>query len=227
MEVSNVELLDRYNSLDDYELLELYKSGTLAEEAMNVLNELIEKRSLEPSLNGLSAENSSDISSTNWSNITKPFPKVWLGYVVLTLYVLLVGLFLPEDAQFETADKVIIRVGSLIVLAYWLFCIHRLHWVIAEITNNKYPISPGKASGFHLIPIYNLYWSFKWPRELGRFLRIESDRKTQVGTWLGVIVCLGLLLSSVLIGYILLFLAAGIVSQEIKKVAKYKANNTP
>ena len=31
-------------------------------------------------------------------------------------------------------------------------------------------MKPLRAAWFHLIPFYGLYWVFKWPRELARFV---------------------------------------------------------
>ena len=52
--------------------------------------------------------------------------------------------------------------------AYWLYCIYRTHRALAKATNGAHPISPGAAVWFHLIPLYNLYWVFKWPNEMAK-----------------------------------------------------------
>ena len=49
---------------------------------------------------------------------------------------------------------------------YWLYCIYRLHWAMAQATDGLYPITGFSAVIGHFIPFYNLYWVFKWPSQI-------------------------------------------------------------
>jgi hypothetical protein len=64
---------------------------------------------------------------------------------------------------------------------YWLFCIHRVHDVMAKATNGEHPVAPKRAVWAHVIPVYNLYWVFKWPNEIANSIykssyQVISDR---------------------------------------------------
>lgn len=68
--------------------------------------------------------------------------------------------------------------AALVILgwAYWFYCIYRTHKVLAEATDGAHPISPHKAVWFHLIPVYNLFWVFKWPVEIAKSVYEHSYR---------------------------------------------------
>jgi len=80
--------------------------------------------------------------------------------------------------------------ANFISLIYWLVCVYEYHVVLAQATANAYPIKPLRAAWFHLIPIYGLYWVFKWPRELARFVnsRLEAPLMKPDRTGLAVFI---------------------------------------
>ncbi len=49
---------------------------------------------------------------------------------------------------------------------YWLFCVYRFHRILAEFSGHHYPISPGKAVLFQMIPVVGYFWSFRWTRTM-------------------------------------------------------------
>ena len=55
--------------------------------------------------------------------------------------------------------------------AYWLFCIYRMHAVLAAVSGGSYPISARRAVGLQLIPIFNLFWSFVWLKALRAYIK--------------------------------------------------------
>lgn len=48
---------------------------------------------------------------------------------------------------------------------YWLLCVYEFHKDVGRVTNVEHTISPIIAALFHLIPIWNCYWVFKWTKE--------------------------------------------------------------
>jgi len=60
--------------------------------------------------------------------------------------------------------------ANFISLVYWLVCVYEFHVVLRYVSSGAYPIKPLRAAWFHLIPIYGLYWVYKWPRELARYV---------------------------------------------------------
>jgi hypothetical protein len=94
--------------------------------------------------------------------------------------------------------------------------VYEYHVVLSEATAGTYPIKPLRAAWFHVIPIYGLYWVFKWPRELARFVnsRLEAPLMRPDRTGLAVFISFAVFL--VLnrgLGMILLFWAASYLSR--------------
>jgi hypothetical protein len=72
----------------------------------------------------------------------------------------------------EGADNVFyflwIWMYPIIGFSYWMFCVHRYHIILKEIFPG-YPITPNRAVGYHFIPLYNLFWVFRWLKTLTNF----------------------------------------------------------
>lgn len=103
-----------------------------------------------------------------------PLPQLWVGYLIglATIVAEFVYVSLnPEMAKtpFQIPPLylfILIFVGFI----YWLVCVHRYHVILQLVPGWKHPISPGRAVGFQFIPVYNLYWAFKWPQEIAKFV---------------------------------------------------------
>lgn len=101
-------------------------------------------------------------------------PQVWIGYLlglVTIIGELIAADKQPEVPKFEfVIPPLYVFLPSFVGLVYWLVCVYRIHALLARVPNWKHPISPARAVGFHLIPLFNLYWVFKWPVEIARFV---------------------------------------------------------
>jgi uncharacterized membrane protein YidH (DUF202 family) len=76
---------------------------------------------------------------------------------------------------------------SVIGTCYWMFCVHRLHRVLADYTLKTYGISPRRAVGFQFIPIFGYVWSFRWTRQMATFLEQESPGFVMPKIWPGAL----------------------------------------
>ena len=109
-----------------------------------------------------------------------PLPRVWIGYLlgVATMIAEMIAVTLHPELAKEPLliPPLYLFLANFISLIYWLACVYEYHVVLAQATAGAYPIKPLRAAWFHLIPIYGLYWVFKWPRELARFVnsRLEA-----------------------------------------------------
>jgi len=109
-----------------------------------------------------------------------PFPRMWIGYLlgVATLIAEIVAITLHPELAKEPLliPPLYLFLANFICLVYWLVCVYEFHVVLAQVTAGDYPITPVRAAWFHLIPLYGLYWVFKWPRQLAWFIngRLES-----------------------------------------------------
>jgi hypothetical protein len=123
-------------------------------------------------------------------------PMIWIGYLlgVATIIAEFVAVSLhPELAKEIGIPPLYLFLVSFVGGVYWFVCIYRYHVILAMVPGWKHPISPARAVGFHFIPFYNLYWVFKWPQEIARFvnfrLRTNMMRPTPVGlAFLGALI---------------------------------------
>ena len=155
-------------------------------------------------------------------------PWVWVGFLfagaffVIGVTLVIVGM----DEQTMTVYLLPIAIGGFI---YWLFCVHRIHKILNEITSNSYPYTPGEAALRHIIPFYNLIWIFKWPSELSNYLKRQGRVNIISGGVIGAMLLLSLLLRFVdgAVGMALLFGVTMYVSAKVKKHVKALKGVTP
>jgi len=102
------------------------------------------------------------------------FPRIWVGYLlgVATLIAEMVAIYLHPELAKEPllVPPLYLFLANFICLVYWLVCVYEFHVVLMQASAGTYSIRPSRAAWFHLIPIYGLYWVYKWPRELARFV---------------------------------------------------------
>jgi hypothetical protein len=151
-------------------------------------------------------------------------PRIWVGYLfgVATLIAELAAVALhPEFAKGENPIPPLYLFLALFVgWIYWLVCVYQIHEVMARIPGWRHPISPGRAVGFHFIPLYNLYWVFHWPAEIARFVNWRTQKPVMKPQVVGAAVFAAVLVRLVLdagLGLILLFVAASYISECLKK----------
>jgi hypothetical protein len=87
---------------------------------------------------------------------------------------------------------------------YWMFCVHRIHKILREYTKDKYPIAPWKSVTYHFIPGYSLYWIFKWPGTLAKFVSSTSNadgRPLRMRGWLPALALLVASIMTSLVGF--------------------------
>jgi hypothetical protein len=158
---------------------------------------------------------------------SEPLPRlrpIWIGFVLafvcLMSEVAILSVVEPEPGAGSTLSLV-----GVICWIYWLSCVHRFHRVLNQISpyvggQSTYPITPGRAVGYHFIPFYNLYWIFKWPLEMTRFVRENSPVSMISGGILGLFLFLGLLLSRLegFVGFSLVFGVGLYISSKLRRV---------
>jgi hypothetical protein len=107
-------------------------------------------------------------------------PRLWIGYALgaVTLVAEIVAVSLhPEIAKLPlVVPPLYLFLPSFISLVYWLVCVYQYHLVLSYVTAGEYPIRALRAAWFHLIPVYQFYWAFKWSREFARFVNSRGPR---------------------------------------------------
>ena len=110
-------------------------------------------------------------------------PRMWIGFVIaaLCLWAQVSG----KTTSDGTAGAFLV---ALLGHAYWVFCVYRIHKVLKEATRSQYRISPFKAAALLFIPLFQYYWTYKWPKEVAKFINSRSPvvrmRENLPGLWL-------------------------------------------
>jgi hypothetical protein len=125
-------------------------------------------------------------------------PWVWVGFLIAFAYfvievVVVILTFQYEQGSVDTQWQQAVGFLGFPGIVYWMFCVHRIHKILAEMTGGRYPISPLEAALKHLIPFYNLYWVFKWPGEFSDYVNSRGRVKMISGSLIGLMLLLSLL----------------------------------
>ncbi|MGB9463908.1 MAG: hypothetical protein WBR10_02240 [Candidatus Acidiferrum sp.] len=120
-----------------------------------------------------------------------PLPQLWVGYLIGFANIVAEFVYAslhPEMAktQFQIPP---LYLFLLIFLGwvYWLVCVYRYHVVMQSVPGWKHPISPARAVGFHFIPLYNLYWFFKWPQAIAGFVNWRFGQPVMKSQMVGLV----------------------------------------
>lgn len=156
------------------------------------------------------------------------FPNIWLGYAIATLILLLI-IVIPKTPKGSSGLLLLAFIMLLLLkVIYWCFCVYRIHKVIMGMTDNCYPITPGRAVGFGFIPIYNIYWMFKWPAEIIKFVNTR-DKSRKLKPWVpGVLFLLGNIVAFRIYGPLWLFIDFAVLAYIINVLKKgFSADPVP
>jgi hypothetical protein len=149
-------------------------------------------------------------------------PVIWIGYLlgVATIAAEFVALrFHPELAKGGGIPPLYLFLVSFVGGVYWFVCVHRYHVLLAVVPGWKHPISPARAVGFHFIPFYNLYWVFKWPKEIANFVnaRLRAPVMKPLPVGIAIVGALVLRFLDPGFGLILLFFPLSYISECLRR----------
>lgn len=162
---------------------------------------------------------------------------VWVGFVFAFIFFVVEVVFVIVTFDWEEEvssgdPRLTQALGSIRLLGiiYWMFCVHRIHKILAEMTHGLYHISPVGAALKHLIPFYNVYWIFKWPGEFSDYLNRRGRVKIISGAGLGVMLLLAMIVLRMIdgaIGMTCLFAVTIYMSSKLKAHVKALRGITP
>lgn len=148
-------------------------------------------------------------------------PKIWIGYL------LCLATFVDEAIVFSKHPEIVagqffipplhLFLLGFVSVVYWLVCIHKLHVVLSLVPGWRHPISPARAVWFHFIPIYNLYWLYKWPRECANFVNWRMQGAVLHPRNAGLFMLGSYVLSFLLSSLILLFFSLSFVATWVRR----------
>jgi hypothetical protein len=148
-------------------------------------------------------------------------PWVWVGFLFAGAFFVLGVISVLLEAEEGPLNIWLILIG-LAGYAYWLICVHRLHKIMAQLTHNRYSISPGEAVIKHFVPILSIIWIFQWPAALSEYINQRGRVKMISGYAIGAMLLLAILLRWVdgSFGTAFLFGVTMYVSAKLKKHVK-------
>ena len=112
-------------------------------------------------------------------------PWVWVGFFFAAAFLL--GEFAPLLSEMtESSANGLLILIFLAGFIYWLFCVHRFHKILREMSDGSYGITPGEAVGRHFIPILNLIWIFKWPIAFSEYINSKGRVRMMSGQLIGL-----------------------------------------
>ncbi len=155
-------------------------------------------------------------------------PWVWFGFFFALAFLVaeFLDVLLDLDKESGRVVFVMIVLGGWI---YWLFCVHRFHKILGEMTGHRYPIQPSEAVGKHFIPFYNFYWLFVWPSTLSKHINQSGQVNMIPGALIGFLLLVSLLLRYVdgAVGLALTFAVGMYISAKLRRHMKLVKGVTP
>jgi hypothetical protein len=97
----------------------------------------------------------------------------------------------PGSAEAGGYAAALTLISAFVLAAYMLHCIHAYHYVLSQIEGWTHPITPKRAVRFHFIPLFNIYWNYRWPREVARFVNWRMQRHRMSGGLVGTLILVG------------------------------------
>jgi len=152
-----------------------------------------------------------------------PLPQIWIGYLLALATVIAEVVAVSLHPEIADGGKIIAPLYLFLAVfvggVYWLACVYQFHIVMNRVPGWQHPISPAKAVGFHFIPVYNLYWIFKWLQEIAKFVNLSLRRPVMKPVIAGVAILVALILRFIDAGFglLLLFLATSYVSACVRQ----------
>jgi hypothetical protein len=148
-----------------------------------------------------------------------PLPQLWIGYLIGFANIVAEFVYVSRNPEMAKTPFQIPPLYLFILIfigwVYWLVCVYRFHVVMQHVPGWQHPISPARAVGFHFLPFYNLYWFFKWPKEIARFVNWRFGQPVMRAPWVGLVFFAAYVLRFLLdpgLGLVLLCLTASYVS---------------
>lgn len=152
-----------------------------------------------------------------------PFPRIWVGHLlgVSTLITEMIAVARHPELVKEpfAVPPLYLFLPSFLCLVYWMVCAYEFHLILKQATGGAYAITPLRAAWFHIIPLFGMYWVFKWTRELASFVNTRLPVPLMKPDRTGVAVFAAFVIFLFLdrgFGMILLFWAASQLSRSLR-----------
>ncbi len=151
-------------------------------------------------------------------------PPVWIGFI---LGFVVMGAEIAASSGDLSEDSLLLILGlALIIVAFFLYCVYKLHKILKVMTNGDYPISPGESVGYHFLPIYNFIWIFKWPSAFSQYINQSKVTQMAPGWVLGLLLFFAGLVVDRLVPTLAVFMQFGVIGYMSFKLGEHAAGLT-
>ena len=151
-------------------------------------------------------------------------PRLWIGFALAGAFLIaeIIEPIFGYEGQLGPLTTPI-AIGGMI---YWLFCVHRFHRILDKLTIEGYNTSPGQAVVFHVVPVFNLYWIFKWPIQLSELINRLGNVKMIHGGILGLLLFISFALNRVdtAIGLACIFGVGSYIASKLRRQITFRQN---
>lgn len=131
------------------------------------------------------------------SRIFIPF---WIGVAAATTAeAVILGTRLVDRQAAEQA-RVTYLLFALFLFGCYLAFVYRAYAQVRSLQCDRVPRTAGEAVISHLIPIYNIAFMVRWPRELLRAVAADNAAPEPAPWWPGIALVCGFLIGAVTVG---------------------------
>ncbi len=138
------------------------------------------------------------------NSLSHQLPKLRFGFgMAIAIFVLEIVWGIQRELARGTSESqsaggyaaALTFMGAIVSTAYLLHCISAYHYVVGNVEGWTHPISPKRAVWCHFLPVFNLYWNFKWPTAIATFVNWKMQSRRMSGVLVGALVLLGFLIA--------------------------------
>ena len=148
-----------------------------------------------------------------------PRPAVGQIFAVSSLFFAAAAMALSQVYKSAVPTlKTLSAVYALVAGTYYLISVHRIHRILEQATDGRYPVRPWPAVLFGLVPFYNLYWLFRWTGQIALFMNGLKKEKLIDQNRYGLAMFAGYLLGVFIPGFsqIVAFAVLGNITGHLK-----------
>lgn len=146
-------------------------------------------------------------------------PPVWVGFILGFIVMIMEISYGGNDMSL---GALWFWLGlALVVAIFFLYCVYKIHKLMKTITKSEYPISPAASVGYHFIPIYNIYWVFKWPSTFSNYINKSNITRMIPGWILGLMLFLAGMVIDYITPTVAVFMQFGVLAYINFKLKEY------
>ena len=167
-----------------------------------------------------------DATSASSSPEIEEMPSILAGVLLPVSCLIGIAALAAWEGQTETPTGegfTLVTTGILVLFYapsfYWLYCVKKFHDAIWAVSGYNHDISPSKAVAFHFIPFVNIWWVFRWPSAIAKFVNWRCQAPVMRGWVAGVLMVAAVILGRLFgpLGALALFGAGAYIARHMRR----------